>query len=64
MFTEHNSNVTYKRHVSNHTSNNFLLAIKVPPTACVELGIVGVIVVALGEEMERSFTISHLVGLL
>lgn len=55
MFAEHNGNVTHERHISDHTPNNLLLAIEVPPTARVELGIIGVVVVALGEKMERRF---------
>lgn len=55
MLTEHDGNVTYEWDVPNNAPNNLLLTVEIPLSTGVQLDIVGIVVVALCEEVKGSF---------
>lgn len=56
MLTEQDCNIADKGDEADYTSNNVLLAIEEGLSCSVKFGVVCDVVVALGQETERSFT--------
>ena len=50
MLAEHDGDIAYRRHVCSDAADDIFFAVQVSLAACVELGIVGHVVVAIGEE--------------
>jgi hypothetical protein len=57
VFAQENGHVTDKRHIAQHTSNNILLAVEEALATRVKLGVVCGVVVALGQELQRSASV-------
>jgi hypothetical protein len=53
MLTEQNGDISHKRDITNHAPNHLLLPVQIELVARVQLSVIRVVVVALGEQVER-----------
>lgn len=53
IFTQQYCDITHARDIASHASNNVLFPVQVTLSLCVELRVIGNVVVALGQEFRR-----------